>query len=180
MKVISYRNRHFPPTIIQRAVWLYTRFNLSLRDVEELLAERGAQVSYETIRRCVMKFGPEVARRLSCDRARPHPLWHLDEMYVSIVGRLGSIQLAAVGLAGNLMAEVELAVAEELTHFDGVALSVSTSALSAGRVPDTPLIQSILKNYNPSHSGDIYVVFEPNRFINDFDGLRVATTHGSP
>ena len=67
MKAISYRNRHFPPSIIQRAVWLYTRFNLSLRDVEELLAERGAQVSYETIRRWVMKFGPEVARRLSCD-----------------------------------------------------------------------------------------------------------------
>jgi len=87
MKAISYRNRHFPPSIIQRAVWLYTRFNLSLRDVEELLAERGAQVSYETIRRWVMKFGPEVARRLSCDRPRPHPLWHLDEMYVSIGGR---------------------------------------------------------------------------------------------
>ena len=68
-------------------VWLYTRFNLSLRDVEELLAERGVQVSYETIRRWVMKFGPEVARRLSCDRPRPHPLWHLDEMYVSIGGR---------------------------------------------------------------------------------------------
>jgi transposase-like protein len=87
MKAISYRNRHFPPSIIQRAVWLYTRFNLSLRDVEELLAERGVQVSYETIRRWVMKFGPEVARRLSCDRPRPHPLWHLDEMYVSIGGR---------------------------------------------------------------------------------------------
>lgn len=77
-------------------------------------------------------------------------------------------------------AEVELAVAEELTHFDGVALAVSSSALSAGRVPDTPLIQSILRNYNPNRSGDIYVVFDPNRFINDFDGLTVATTHGSP
>jgi putative transposase len=44
MKAISYRNRHFPPSIIQRTVWLYTRFNLSLRDVEELLAERGVQV----------------------------------------------------------------------------------------------------------------------------------------
>lgn len=77
-------------------------------------------------------------------------------------------------------AEVERAVAEELTHFDGVALAVSSSALSVGRVPDTPLIQSILRNYNPNRSGDIYVVFQPNRFINDFDGLRVTTTHGSP
>ena len=87
MNEICYRNLHFPPSIIQRAVWLYSRFNLSLRDVEELLAERGVQVSYETIRRWMMKFGPEVARRLNCDRPRPHPLWHLDEMYVSIGGR---------------------------------------------------------------------------------------------
>ncbi len=77
-------------------------------------------------------------------------------------------------------AKIELVVAEELTHFDGVALAVSSSALSAGRTPDTPLIQSILRNYNPSRSGDIYVVFDPNRFINDFDGLTVAATHGSP
>jgi len=77
-------------------------------------------------------------------------------------------------------AEVELAVAEELTRFDGVALAVSSSALSVGRVPNTPLIQSILRNYNPNRSGDIYVVFEPNRFINKFGKLKVATTHGSP
>ena len=77
-------------------------------------------------------------------------------------------------------AEVELAVAEELTRFDGVALAVSSSALNVGRVPDTPLIQSILRNYNPNRSGDIYVVFEPNRFINKFGKLKVATTHGSP
>ena len=77
-------------------------------------------------------------------------------------------------------AEVELAVAEELTRFDGVALAVSSSALEAGRVPDTPLLQSVLRNYNPNRSGDIYIVFQPNRFINDFDGLIVAATHGSP
>ncbi len=77
-------------------------------------------------------------------------------------------------------AEVELAVAGEVTRFDGVALAVSSSALRAGRVPDTPLMKSILRNYNATRSGDVYVVFEPNRFINDFDGLSVATTHGSP
>jgi hypothetical protein len=81
---------------------------------------------------------------------------------------------------GLELAEVERAVAEELTRFDGVALAVSSSALSVGRVPDTPLIQSILRNYNPNRSGDIYVVFEPNRFINKFGKLKVATTHGSP
>jgi transposase-like protein len=49
MNAISYRNLHFPPSTIQRAVWLYARFNLSLRDVEELMAERGVEVSYEAI-----------------------------------------------------------------------------------------------------------------------------------
>lgn len=78
------------------------------------------------------------------------------------------------------LAEVELAVAEELTRFDGIAMAVSSTTLAEGRVSDTPLIQSILRNYNPTRSGDIYVVFDPNRFINDFDGLIVASTHGSP
>ena len=86
----------------------------------------------------------------------------------------------AIAEKGLDQAEVERVVAEELASFDGVALAVSSSALSNGRVPDTPLIQSVLRNYNPNRSGDIYVVFQPNRFINDFDGLTVAATHGSP
>ena len=49
-----------------------------------------------------------------------------------------------------------------------------------GRLPDTPLLRSVLNNYNPRRSGEIYVVFQPNWFINDFDGLTVASTHGSP
>jgi len=77
-------------------------------------------------------------------------------------------------------AEVENAVVDELNRFHGVALALSSSALNSGKVPDTPLVQSILRNYNPSRSGDIYVVFEPNRFINEFDGLTVAVGHGSP
>jgi hypothetical protein len=77
-------------------------------------------------------------------------------------------------------AEVENAVADELNRFHGVALAVSSSALNSGKVPDTPLVQSILRNYNPSRSGDIYVVFQPNRFINEFDGLTITVEHGSP
>lgn len=76
--------------------------------------------------------------------------------------------------------EVELAVAEELTQFDGVAQAVSSSALAANEVATTPLVESILRNYHPKRSGDIYVVFEPNRFINKFGKLTVAATHGSP
>jgi predicted AlkP superfamily pyrophosphatase or phosphodiesterase len=76
-------------------------------------------------------------------------------------------------------AVVEKAVAEELMKFDGVALAVSSTALIEGNLPNTPVIQSVLRNFNPRRSGDIFVVFEPHCFINDFDGLRVAVTHGS-
>ncbi len=84
---ISDRCRHFPGPIIQHAVWLYCRFALSLRDVEDLLAERGIVVSYETIRRWVARYGPEIAKDLRRQRPRAHPQWHLDEMFVSIGGR---------------------------------------------------------------------------------------------
>ena len=71
MAEIPYRRHCFPPVIIQHAVWLYLRFTLSYRDVEELLAERGLDISYETIRCWVRKFGPLIARRLR--RCRPRP-----------------------------------------------------------------------------------------------------------
>jgi putative transposase len=73
--------------VIRHAIWLYARFTLSYRDVEELLAERGFDVSYETVRRWVLKFGPAFARNLRRLRPRPADTWHLDEMVVSIRGR---------------------------------------------------------------------------------------------
>ncbi len=87
MQPISYSRHRFPPEVIRHAVWLYLRFTLSLRDVEELLAERGLEVSYETVRRWVLKFGPVYARNLRRLRPRPSNIWHLDEMVVSIAGR---------------------------------------------------------------------------------------------
>jgi predicted AlkP superfamily pyrophosphatase or phosphodiesterase len=78
------------------------------------------------------------------------------------------------------LAEVERAVAAELVRFDGVAAAVSSSALRAGNLADTALNRAILRNFHAVRSGDIYLVFEPNVFINDFDGLTVAATHGSP
>ena len=75
---------------------------------------------------------------------------------------------------------VERAVAGELMKLDGVALAVPSSALQAGEVPRTPITDAVLRNFNPRRSGDIYLVFDPNRFINDFDGLTVAASHGSP
>ena len=63
MAEISYRRHRFPPVVIQHAVWLYLRFTLGYRDVEDLLAERGLDISYETVRSWVLKFGPVIARR---------------------------------------------------------------------------------------------------------------------
>ena len=65
MTSLCYRRHRFPPEIIQHAIWLYLRFTLSYRDVEELLAERGLDISYETVRRWVLKFGPSIARRVA-------------------------------------------------------------------------------------------------------------------
>ena len=87
MQPISYARHRFPPDVIRRAVWFYLRFTLSYRDVEDLLAERGLQVSNETVRRWVLKFGPLIARNLRRGRPAPHARWHLDEMVVSIAGR---------------------------------------------------------------------------------------------
>jgi len=87
MTKISYARHRFPPDVIQRAVWLYLRFTLSYRDVEDLLAERGLDVSYETVRRWVQKFGRLYACELRRRRPRPSGRWHLDEVFVSIGGK---------------------------------------------------------------------------------------------
>ncbi len=83
----SYRCHRFPREIISHAVWLYHRFCLSFRDVEDLLAERGILVSYETIRQWCQKFGPEYSRRLKQRQGRLGDTWHLDELFVNIGGQ---------------------------------------------------------------------------------------------
>ena len=87
MQPVSYARHQFPAEIIRPAVWLYLRFTLSYRDVEELLAERRLDVTYETVRRWVRKFGPAFARNLRRLRPRATGTWHLDEMVISIQGR---------------------------------------------------------------------------------------------
>lgn len=86
-KLVSYRRHRFPPEIIAHAVWLYFRFPLSLRLVEELLLERGMVVSYETVRRWALKFGPDYARRLKRKRPSRRDIWHLDEVVITIAGQ---------------------------------------------------------------------------------------------
>ena len=87
MDKLSYYRHRYPSIVIQQAVSLYFRFALSYRDVEDMLAERGIDVSYETVRRWALKFGAIIARRLRRGRPRPDLRWHLDEVFVSINGR---------------------------------------------------------------------------------------------
>ena len=75
---------------------------------------------------------------------------------------------------------LEAAVVDELSKFPGVSLAVSSSALRRGDLPDSDLYRAVVNNFNSKRSGDVYVIFEPNWFINDFDGLTVASVHGSP
>ena len=87
MQPISYKRHRFPPDTIRLAVWLYFRFTTSLRDVEEMLAERGIDVSYETVRCWANKFGPAIAANIRRSRPRADTTWHLDEMVVKIRGQ---------------------------------------------------------------------------------------------
>ncbi len=82
-----YRGYRFPPEVIAHAVWLYHRFGLSFRDAEDLLAERGITVTYETIRQWCLTFGLDYARRLRSRRGRQGDMWYLDEVFVRIQGR---------------------------------------------------------------------------------------------
>ena len=101
-KTPSYRGYRFPSEIISHAVWLYHRFCLSYRDVEDLLAERGVIVSYETIRQWCRKFGPEHARKLFRRQGRLGDTWHLDELFVTIQGQ-GQYLWRAVDQDGDVI-----------------------------------------------------------------------------
>jgi putative transposase len=85
--VFRYPRYRFPPAIISHAVWLYYRFTLSFRDVEDLLAQRGITVTYETVRHWCQTFGLTYARRLRRKRGPVGDTWHLDELFVTIHGR---------------------------------------------------------------------------------------------
>ena len=84
---ISYAGFRFPPELISYAVWLYFRFPLSLRMVEEMLAARGIEVTYETVRRWALKFGEQAARRIRARRSTFGDKWHLDEVVITINGK---------------------------------------------------------------------------------------------
>jgi len=97
MKTSIYSRHRFHPDVIRRAVWMYFRFNLSFRDVEELMIECGIDVSHETIRRWVDKFGFRYAKRIKSRSEPPSPIWHLDEVYTKINGKMVYLCRAVVG-----------------------------------------------------------------------------------
>ena len=87
MQSLSFKRHRFPPSIIVHAVWLYARFMLSFRDVEEMVAVSGVDAANETVRCWFLKFGSLIARNLHQSRPQPSPRWHLDEMVIKIRGR---------------------------------------------------------------------------------------------
>ncbi len=98
----SYKGFRFPQEIIAHAVWLYFRFSLSFRDVEDLLAERGVVVTYETIRQWTRKFGQTYANQLRRRRTRPGDKWFLDEVFLKINGKTQYLW-RAVDQHGNVL-----------------------------------------------------------------------------
>jgi putative transposase len=98
----TYKGFRFPSELISHAVWLYFRFSLSFRDVEELLAQRGIVVTYETVRQWCLKFGQTYANELRRRRPRCGDKWHLDEMYLKINGKTHYLW-RAVDQDGNVL-----------------------------------------------------------------------------
>ncbi|MEV7239496.1 IS6 family transposase, partial [Streptomyces sp. NPDC051020] len=98
----SYKGHRYPVEIISHCVWLYFRFPLSFREVEELMLERGVLVSHETVRRWCAKFGQAYANGLRRRRVRPGDKGHLDEIFVKINGELKYLW-RAVDADGNVL-----------------------------------------------------------------------------
>ncbi len=97
-----YKRHRFPAEIISHCVWLYFRFSLSYRDVEEMMLERGVQLSYETVRNWCDKFGQDYAKKLKRRRPQPGDKWHLDEVFLTINGKR-SYPWRAVDQDGNVL-----------------------------------------------------------------------------
>jgi putative transposase len=142
MRKISCAGYRFPPEVVHQAIWLYHRFTLSFRDVEDLLAERGIAISYETVRRWVNHFGPSIAAELRKRRPKPHSTWHLDEVYLKISGRMVYLWPAA---------DAESEVLDVLVQFKRnkhAALKLMRKLLKkCGFVPDR-LITDDLRSYS--------------------------------
>ena len=174
MAPLCYRRHRFPPEIIQHAIWLYLRFTLSYRDVEELLAERGLDISYETVRRWVLKFGPTIARRLRQRRPRPSDRWHLDEMVIRIAG-VRMYLWRAVDHEGEVLdmlvqrrrdTRAALRLMRKLLKKPGISAEVAGHRQAAILRVGVPAIRAEL----PSRTGGSGATIEPRTLISRCDG----------
>lgn len=126
----SYTGFRFPREIISHAVWLYHRFNLSFRDVEELLAARGVIVTYETVRQWCLKFGQQFANQLRRRRVQPGDKWHCDEVFLKINGQQHYLW-RAVDQHGNVL---DILVQSRRGYPEGVKAQPSSSSVSSSSV----------------------------------------------
>ncbi len=144
MTRISYKRHRFPAIVIQQAVWLYFRFTLSLRDVEEMMAHRGVDASYETIRAWTVKFGPKIAANLRRRKLPPSPRWHLDEMVSTIAGERVWIW-RAVDDEGEVMDMVV-----QKRRDTGAALRLLRRLLKNQNVEPQRIVTDGLRSYGPA------------------------------
>jgi putative transposase len=172
MAELSYRRHRFPAIVIQHAVRLYFRFPLSYRDVEEMLAERGIDVTYETVRRWALKFGTIIARKLRRGRPRPNRRWHLDEVFVSIKGRQFYIW-RAVDSEGEV-----LDILVQPRRDRNAALKLMRKLLKKQRISPAAIVTDKLRSYG-SALGDLGIVrrhetgrWRNNRAENSHQSLR--------
>ena len=164
----SYHGYRFPPEIISHAVWLYHRFCLSFRDAEDLLAQRGITVTYETIRHWCQTFGPDYARRLRRRRGRLGDTWHLDELFVNIQGRCQYLW-RAVDQDGDV---IDILVQSRRNR--GAAARFFRKLLKAqGRVP-LCLITDKLRSYSAAHRTIMPSVMHSTR---QYDNNRAEVSH---
>jgi transposase-like protein len=140
MKTLSYKRHRFHPDIIRRAIWMYFKFNLSFRDIEDLMTERGVDVSYETIRRWVDKFGLLYAKRIRSGR-RASSVWHLDEVYVKIDGKMAYLW-RAVDDEGEV-----LDIVVQLKRNRTAALRLLKKLLRNQKVKPKRIVTDLLRSY---------------------------------
>ena len=143
--VPSYHGYRFPPEIISHAVWLYHRFCLSFRDAEDLLAQRGVTVTYETIRHWCQTFGPAYSRRLRHQRGRMGDTWYLDELFVTMQGRQHYLW-RAVDADGDV---IDILVQSQRDR-QAAARFFRTLLKGQGREP-RQLITDKLRSYSAAH-----------------------------
>jgi transposase-like protein len=173
MKKISYSGYRFPPEIIHQAIWLYLRFTLSLRDVEDLLAERGVALSYETVRRWVNHFGPMIAADLRKRRLKPHGTWHLDEVYLKIDGRMVYLW-RAVDAEGEV-----LDVLVQSKRNKHAALKLMRKLLKKYAFVPERLVTDDLRSYSAAvHVLGIEHCHERGRWMNNRARIRISRRDG--